>query len=95
MICAPSSMLDAAAKIHGDAYRESVLAHGEVRGDEVCIDAEKLERIRRSYGVNAPKRGLGDRLAALLERIGITGWSGCNCAGRKKWLNEFGRRFGL
>lgn len=95
MICAPSSMLDAAAKIHGEAYRESVLAHGEVRGDEVCIEVEKLERIRRSYGVNAPKPGLGDRLAALLARIGIKPWPGCGCAGRKKWLNDFGRRLGL
>ena len=32
---------------------------------------------------------------ALLALIGIKPWPGCGCAGRKKWLNEFGRRLGL
>jgi hypothetical protein len=95
MICAPSSMLDAAAMVHGAAYRDSVLAHSEKRGDELCIEEVKLASIRKAHGIVSPRPGLGDRLSALLTRIGITGWAGCNCAGRKRWLNEFGRRFGL
>ena len=88
-------MLDAAAQIHGEAYRESVLAHAEKRGDEVCIEEHKLERIRKAHGITTPKPGLGDRVASFLARIGIKPWAGCGCAGRKKWLNEFGKRIGL
>lgn len=32
--------------------------------------------------------GLGDLVAALLDKVGIHPWPGCGCAARQKFLNQ-------
>lgn len=40
---------------------------------------------------NEPLRqGLGDWVAGVFKRIGLTGWKGCGCAKRRQWLNKIG-----
>lgn len=36
------------------------------------------------------RQGLGDWLAGVLNRFGIHGWKGCQCAKRRQWLNNIG-----
>lgn len=55
MICGPPELLEAAALIHGAAYRDSVLAHAQKRGDQLCIEQAKLKRIRKAHGIAAAK----------------------------------------
>lgn len=38
------------------------------------------------------RRGLGDVVAAFLERLGIRKRPGCGCEGRQAWLNRLGER---
>ena len=59
-------------------------------------------RVCDRQDADAPKPGLGDRVAHNLERVGITKplietlvGGDCGCDDRQEWLNQAGRRFGL
>lgn len=76
-----------------------------------CLPAAVFERLRHppaavregdTYCWEAPRPGLGDRIAAGLSAIGITEervsrlvGRPCGCGRRKKVLNEWGSRLGI
>ena len=53
----------------------------------VIVEVPELKQIEPSISI-----GLGDRLAAFFQLIGIRKRKGCGCDRRQAWLNAFGFR---
>lgn len=65
----------------------------KVRHDECQNKPHYFEMfLKESWRVPEESNGLGDRLAALLSRLGIRKRQGCGCEARQAWLNRLGER---